>query len=96
MAALARRKIQRTNSFTILQRVAKRDKTAVKDCFDTYGSFIWTLANKFTNSAEEAEMATREIFLDIWRYAESIDKTQSEEALLISLTARRRLIQYLH
>lgn len=96
MAARATRKIQSINTFTILQRIAKRDRTAVADCFDTYSSFIWALALKFTDSTEEAEAATREIFIDIWQYAERADKPQSEETLLISLIARRRLINYLH
>lgn len=96
MAALATRTMRRTNTLTILQRIAKRDRTAVHDCFDIYSSLIWALALKFTNSTEEAEAATREIFIDICQYAECPDKTQSEEALLISLIAQRRLIKYLH
>lgn len=96
MAALATRTIQRTNSLPIIQRIAKKDKIAVKDCVNTYGDFIWALACKFTNSTEEAEAATQEIFIDIWRYAESADKTQSDENLLISLIGRRRLVNYLH
>ena len=96
MAALATRTIQRINTLAIIQRIAKKDKTAVEDCVDTYGNFIWALACKFTNSTEEAEAGTQEIFIDIWRYAESADKTQSDENLLISLIARRRLVKYLH
>jgi hypothetical protein len=37
---------QKTKSLNIFQRNAALDKTAVKDCFDTYGGFIWTLAKK--------------------------------------------------
>lgn len=96
MATLATRTIKNINTLTILQRIAKRDRTAVADCFDTYSSFIWALALKFTDSTEEAEAATREIFLDIWRYAESADKPQSNETFLISMIARRRLTKYLH
>ncbi len=96
MTALATRTIQKTKPLTILQRIAEKDKTAVVDCLDTYGNFIWALARKFTASTEEAEAATQEIFIDIWRYAERGDKTQSAENLLIALIARRRLIKYLH
>ncbi len=98
MDALATRTIQKTNlgtnPSTILQRIAKKDKTAVKDCVDTYGNFIWALARKFTSSREEAEAAAQEIFHDIWRYAERIDSNQSSENILIALIARRRLIKY--
>ncbi len=94
MTGLATQKIQKTKPLTILQRIAKKDKTAVKDCVDTYGNFIWALARKFTDSTEEAEAAAQEIFIDIWRYAERIDKLQSAENILIALIARRRLTKY--
>lgn len=87
--------VQKTKSLTILQRVVIKDRTAVKDCVDTYGNFIWALARKCTRSSEEAEVAAQEIFIDIWRYAERVDKTQSAENMLIALIARRRLIKYL-
>ncbi len=95
MAALAARKIQRRKTLTIPQRVVKRDKTAVKDCIDAYGNFIWALAKKFTASQAEAEAATQEIFLDIWQYSQRTDKTQSTEEKLIALIALRRLIKEL-
>lgn len=95
MTALATRKIQQTKPLTIIQRIAEKDRTAVADCVDTYGNFIWALARKFTNSAEEAEAAAQEIFIDIWRYAERADHAQSPENMLIALIARRRLIKHL-
>lgn len=95
MTALATRTIQKTKSLTILQRIAKKDKTAVKNCVDTYGNFIWALARKFTDSREEAEAAAQEIFIDIWRYAEQVHPNQPAEHILIGLIARRRLIKLL-
>ncbi len=79
---------------TILQRITERDETAVKDCINTYGNFIWALARKFTESREEAEAATQEIFIDIWRYSECADKTQSAEVKLIAMIALRRLLKF--
>ncbi len=70
MIASATRRIQKTETSTILRRIAEKDKTAVKDCIDAYGNFIWALARKMTASREEAEAATEEIFIDIWRYCE--------------------------
>lgn len=96
MTALATRTIRKTKSLNILQRIANKDKTAVQDCVNAYGDFIWALARKFTASGEEAEAAVKEIFIDIWRYAERGDNTESAENLLIALIARRRLIRYLH
>jgi RNA polymerase sigma-70 factor (ECF subfamily) len=99
MTASAPRTIQKMNQgtkpLTILQRVAPSDKSAIKDCIDTYGNFIWALARKFTASTEEAETATEEIFLDIWRYAGRFDSTKFDEAAFIALVAHRRLIKRL-
>ncbi len=94
MTALATRTIQKTETSTILRRIAEKDKTAVKDCIDTYGNFIWALARKLTASREEAEAATQEIFIDIWRYCEEgARNTQSIEEKLIAMIALRRLIK---
>lgn len=93
MTTLAARTIQKTKPLTILQRVGNKDRTAVKDCIDAYGNFIWEVARKFTSSTKEAEALTQEIFIDIWRYAELGDQPQSDEKNLISMIALRRLIK---
>ena len=93
MTALATRTNQKTETSTILQRIAEKDKTAVKDCIDAYGNFIWALARKFTASRVEAETATEEIFIDIWRYCERARDTHSTEKKLIAMIALRRLIK---
>ncbi len=95
MTALVNRTIQKTETSSILRRIAEKDKTAVKDCIDTYGNLVWALARKFTASHGEAEEVTQEIFTDIWRYSERIDKSHYAERVLIALIARRRLIKYL-
>ncbi len=95
MVALATQGTTKSKSLTILQRIAGKDKTAVTECVDAYGNFIWALAQKFTASREEAEAATQEIFIDIWRFAERNDQPQTTEKLLIALIARGRLVKYL-
>ena len=91
MTGSATRTIQKTKSLTILQRIANKDRTAVQDCIDAYGNFIWALARKFTHSTEEAETATQEIFIDVWRYSERPVEIQSAEKKLIAMIALRRL-----
>ena len=95
MTGLATQTIKKTKPLNILQRITNKDQTAVKDCVDTYGNFIWALAKKFTASREEAEAAAQEIFNDIWRYSERADKSQSAESVMIALIARRRLMKHL-
>lgn len=92
MNGLATRTIQKTEASTILRRIAEKDKTAVKDCIDAYGDFIWALARKFTASREEAETATEKIFIDIWRYSARAS-AQSIEEKLIAMIALRRLTE---
>jgi len=93
MIASATRTIQKTETSTILRRIAERDKTAVKDCIDAYGNFIWALARELTRSREEAEAATEKIFTDIWRYSEREGDTRPSEEKLIAMIALRRLIK---
>ncbi len=99
MTAQVAQTVRQTNKInispSIFQRFADSDKTAAKDCIDTYGNFVWALAKKFTASAEEAEAATQEIFMDIWRYSQRADKVETAENLIIALIAQRRLIKYL-
>jgi len=78
---------------TIFERLARKDQTAAAECLDAYGSMIWTMARKFTRSREEAEKATREIFIDIWKYAERGGEIRITEKLLIALIAGQRLIK---
>jgi RNA polymerase sigma-70 factor (ECF subfamily) len=99
MNALATQTVEKTiqeiNFLTIVQRIGKKDKTAVKDCIDNYGNFIWASAKKITASTEEAEAATQEIFTDIWRYSERTGKTQSAEEKLVAIIALRQLIKHI-
>lgn len=94
MQALAVQKIQRNKSSAVLRRIAQRDKTAVKDCIDSYGNWIWAMAKKFTDTIEDAEAVTQEIFLNIWRYAARFEETNFDELLFIAVIARRQLRKY--
>ena len=82
------------DSLSVLQRVANGDRTAIKECVDNYGNIIWSMAKKFTNSTEDAEAVTREIFLDIWRGAARFEQTDFDEPLFITLIARRQIRKY--
>lgn len=94
MQALAVQKIQRNNSSDILQRIAQRHKSALKDSIDSYGDLIWAMAKKFTDTTKDAEAVTQEIFLNIWRYAARFEETNFDELLFITIIARRQLRKY--
>jgi DNA-directed RNA polymerase specialized sigma24 family protein len=85
---------QRVSSSNVLQRVAKGDRIAIKECIDNYGDRIWSMAKKFTDSTEDAEAVTQEIFLNIWHYAARFEQTNFDELLFITIVARRQLSKY--
>lgn len=80
---------------SVLQRIASGDAAAVRDCIDEYGALIWSLARRLSRTPSDAEDATQEIFLDIWRSAARFDAAQGSDKVFIAMIARRRLIDRL-
>jgi RNA polymerase sigma factor (sigma-70 family) len=78
-----------------MQRIASGDAAAVRDCIEQYGGLVWSLARRLSRSASDAEDATQEIFLDIWRSAVRFDPVQGSDKVFIAMIARRRLIDRL-
>lgn len=91
MKALTAIQKQKKISPMLLQKIAKKDRTAVADFIETYGRLIWSLARKFTVSIKDAEMAAQEIFIDVWQYAEKFAQSGFEERVAVTLIARRCL-----
>lgn len=75
----------------ILPRLAEGDKSAVGECIDAYGSLIWGMAKKYSDSLEAAEQLTEQIFLDIWRHAARYDARKFSEPTFIIILCRRRI-----
>ena len=65
------------------------------ECIAEYGALVWSLARRLTRSPSDAEDATQEIFLDIWRSAGRFDASQGSDKVFIATIARRRLIDRL-
>ncbi|MDP9082226.1 MAG: sigma-70 family RNA polymerase sigma factor [Pseudomonadota bacterium] len=79
----------------MLQRIANGDSAAVRECIAEYGALVWSLARRLSRSPSDAEDATQEIFLDIWRSAGRFDPSQGSDKVFIAMIARRRLIDRL-
>jgi hypothetical protein len=79
-------------NLTLLQRIARNDKTALKECFEAYQDLIWNLSRRFTGSDEAAEMAMVDIFRDISNYSGDMDGKYENEVRLITFIACRRLL----
>ncbi len=80
---------------SMLQRIASGDSTAVRECIEQYGALVWSLARRLSRSPSDAEDATQEIFLDVWRSAARFDASQGSDKVFIATIARRRLIDRL-
>lgn len=80
---------------SLLQRIASGDSAAVRECIERYGALVWSLARRLSRSPSDAEDATQDIFLDIWRSAGRYDASQGSDKVFIAMIARRRLIDRL-
>ncbi len=80
---------------SVLQRMSSGDPAALRACIDQYGGLVWNLARRLSRTASDAEDATQEIFLDVWKSADRFDAVQGSEKMFIAMIARRRLIDRL-
>lgn len=76
----------------LLARIAQGEQTAFKQCVDQYGGMIWGLARKFSPTSSDAEDATQDVFLHLWKNAKHFDASRGSEAIFIATLARRTLI----
>jgi RNA polymerase sigma factor (sigma-70 family) len=77
---------------SVLQRMARGDDRAVRECIDEFGGVVRAIARRMTRSHADAEDAVQEIFVDVWRSAGRFDAAQGTEKVFIATIARRRLI----
>jgi len=80
---------------SILQRVAKGEDGALKDCMEQYGGLVWSLARRMLYDRAEAEDAVQDIFVDLWKNADRFDESIAAEQTFVATIARRRLIDRL-
>jgi RNA polymerase sigma factor (sigma-70 family) len=76
----------------LLTSVAAGDPNAVEAFLHRYNSMVYGLARRFCRSAEDAEDATQEIFVEVWKSADRYDASLGSEATFLMTIARRRLI----
>ncbi|MCD9185221.1 MAG: hypothetical protein LUM44_02220 [Pyrinomonadaceae bacterium] len=77
---------------TILQRIAESDQTAVNECLENYGNYIWAMAKKCCKDQIETEELVQKIFFDIWKNAERFDAENSDEKTFIAGLLLRRTL----
>ncbi|MCA9292510.1 MAG: sigma-70 family RNA polymerase sigma factor [Phycisphaerales bacterium] len=79
-------------SSDLLPRIAAGERAIADELMDRYGGLVWSLARRFSSSATDAEDATQEIFVELWRVADRFDPKVASEATFVAMIARRRLI----
>jgi RNA polymerase sigma-70 factor (ECF subfamily) len=80
---------------SVLERMAGGDQSAVRECIEEFGPLVWSLSRRLSRTPADAEDATQEIFLDIWRSAHRFNGSLGSDKVFIATIARRRLIDRL-
>jgi RNA polymerase sigma-70 factor (ECF subfamily) len=78
----------------VLPRIAAGDHSAVDECLQRYGGLVWSLARRRCPDIQLTEDAVQNIFLHLWKIADTFDQTIATETTFIAMVARRRLIDY--
>jgi RNA polymerase sigma-70 factor (ECF subfamily) len=84
-----------TGEAPLLPAVARREDGSVQAFIDRYGGAIWSLSRRIWNGNADAEDATQEVFVEIWRHADRFDPQAGSEWTFVLTIARRRLIDRL-
>jgi RNA polymerase sigma-70 factor, ECF subfamily len=78
------------NPMALLQRMASGDREAFQRFYDRYASLVFTFALRLLSSRSDAEDLLQEVFLQVWRQAQSYSPERgSPEAWLITMTRSR-------
>lgn len=80
------------NPIALLQHIASGDPEAFRRFYDRYASLAFTFALRLLGSRSEAEDLLQEVFLQVWRQAQSYSPERgSPEAWLITMTRSRAI-----
>ncbi len=77
---------------SLLSDIAAGRADAVDQLLRRHASAVWGLARRYCRSVQDAEDATQEIFVELWRTAERFDPACGSEQTFVLTIARRRLI----
>ena len=79
----------------LLPGVGRGDAGAVKECIARYSNLVYSIAARFLRDPRDIEDACQDIFVALWRSAESFDAERASEATFVAMIARRRLVDRL-
>ena len=80
------------NPIALLQQIVSGDSEAFSRFYDRYASLVFTFALRLLGSRADAEDLLQEVFLHVWRQAQSYNPERgSPEAWLITMTRSRAI-----
>lgn len=79
----------------LMSRVASGDETAISELYERFGALVFKAARQVLNSRAEAEDASQEIFVRLWKTADRFDPRRARLVTWVMLIARRHLIDRL-
>ena len=81
--------------WVLMSRVASGDEAALAELYDRFGALVFKAARQVLNSRAEAEDASQEIFVRLWKTADRFDPRRARLVTWVMLIARRHLIDRL-
>lgn len=81
--------------WVLMQSVAQGKESALRTLYDRFGNLIFRNACQVLGSVSEAEDATQEVFVQIWRTADRYDPTRAKLITWVMLISRRMFIDRL-
>ena len=82
-------KVESDSDFELMQRVKRRDASALAELYDRHGSRVYSLAVTVVGENAAAEEVTQDAFMRVWTYAEHYrDETGRFVAWLLTVTRR--------
>jgi RNA polymerase sigma-70 factor (ECF subfamily) len=81
--------------WVLMSRVASGDEAAIAELYDRFGALVFKASRQVLNSRAEAEDASQEIFVRLWKTADRFDPRRARLVTWVMLIARRHLIDRL-
>ncbi len=85
----------RNDDWRLMREVFSGDESAVAELYDRFGALVYKSCRQVLRSTAEAEDATQEVFVRLWRTADRFDPHRAKLVTWVMLITRRLLIDRL-
>lgn len=79
----------------LLQRIAREDQSALGILYDQYGRLIYSIACQILSDEVLAEEVTQDVFIQVWKKADTYNAAQGKVLTWLASIARHRAIDML-